>query len=524
MKGGRAVNNTRKSIIFIAVLIVAIIVLVPLGKKSGSTDGDDSVINAVAATSTPTPTATVSPTPTPTPTPKPSYLVASYYGGSIPLGKDIDKSKLEVTLYYDDGTTEKVDSYDISGRTITEVGDNKFIIIYKGLVADFTVTGKKVIGVSATPARFTYMVGNGPDERDLTVMLYYSDGSTEETSEYVVSPAVLNKTGNQELTVISHGQTTKITLWGEAVKAMKSLSVSWDASFKPITDEIIQKKDLSVVAVYSDMTTERVTSYSLVTERFSEAGENELKVTYRGLTATTKIQVEAKLATDIRAEYKGDAIYVGEAPNRDDIEVYVTFNDGRELKVSDYTLKPELIEIPGDNRIRVTYDKLGTDIYITGVAEPEPDFEYASEVELSSNFGDFTVSVAVPKRLGTDILEAKTLKKSKVKKLMRKLKVTGDYIPFTIGFASDDDEAELPLPLRVTVPEEFDIGCTYLYYSQNVRTQAVRLNVEINKEERYIEPAYFGKIGTYILVCDPLLDATDDERDEYEKKKAKESK
>lgn len=510
---GRRQAMKKREILFILGLVAALVLLIPQGKKN--VDGGSVVcINAIAATTTPTPTATLTPTATPTPTPKPSYLSADYKGGSVPIGQEIDTKQLTVTLYYDDSTTETIDSYDISGKKVTEVGENKFVIIHRGLTATFYVWGKKVIGVSASCSRFSYSVGNGPDERDLTVTLTYSDGSSELTDEYVVSPAVLTKQGSQELTVISKGQTTKLMLWGDEAKSMKSLSVSWDASYKPITDEVITKKCLSVIAVYSDYSTERVTSYELVTQRFANAGENELKVAYRGMTATTKIQVEAKVATDIRAEYKGAAVYVGEAPSRDDIEVYVKFNDGRELKVTDYTLRPEEIEYEGENKLRVTYDKLGTDIYVKGVAEPEPDFDHASSVDLDSDYGEFTVAVATPKRLGDDLLAVKTYKKSKVRKLMKKLGLTGDYIAIDIQFEDENNEAELPLPMQITVPEKFDIDCTYLFFSSNVRTQAARLSTEVDKKNKTIKPELFSKVGTYILVCDPLLDASADERDE----------
>ena len=508
----------KQGVLFIAALIIAIIFLVPAGSKDDPSS-TVTLINAVAATSSPTPSSTPTPTVTPTPTPKPSYLLADYRGDSVALGQEIDTKKLEVTLYYDDSSTEKVDSYDISGKKVTEVGDNKFVVIYRGLTATFYVTGKKVIGVSASISRFTYTVGNAPDARDLTVMLSYSDGSTEETFDYVVTPPTITKTGSQELTIVSHGQSTKLSVWGEEVKSMRSLSVSWDAGYKPITDETITKKEISVIAVYSDYSTERVTTYELVTNRFSNAGENELKVSYRGLVATTKIEVEAKVATEIRAEYKGPAVYVGESPSPDDIEVYVKFNNGRELKVNDYTMHPDAIEYAGDNKIRITYDKLGTDIYVRGVEEPEPDFDHASSVDLDSDFGEFTVAVATPKRLGDDeILDVKTYKKSKVKKLMKKLKITGSYIAFEVQFEDADYEAELPLPMRITIPDEFDLDSTYLYYSAT-RTQGARLAIERDSKTNSIQPALFSKVGTYILVCDPLIEATDDERDEALKEK-----
>ncbi|MCR5521780.1 MAG: hypothetical protein K6F44_07760, partial [Lachnospiraceae bacterium] len=138
-----------------------------------------------------------------------------------------------------------------------------------------------------------------------------------------------------------------------------------------------------------------------------------------------------------------------------------------------------------------------------------------------SDYGTFEVALAVPKRLGDDVLEATVMKKSKVKKLMKKLGITGDYIPFNVEFADDDNESELPLPLRITIPDDFDIKYTYLYYSSNVRTQAARLGIDADEKTNSIQPKLFSKVGTYILVCDPAIDMTEGERDEYIEKKEK---
>ena len=47
------------------------------------------------------------------------------------------------------------------------------------------------------------------------------------------------------------------------------------------------------------------------------------------------------------------------------------------------------------------------------------------------------------------------------------------------------------------------------------------LKINKNDEKNYIEPNLFSKVGTYILVCDPTVEMTEDEREEYLEKKNK---
>ena len=79
----------KQGALFIAALIIAIILLVPAGRKDDPSS-TGTFINAVAATSAPTSTSTPTPTVTPTPTPKPTYLLAEYKGTSSPIGQEFD--------------------------------------------------------------------------------------------------------------------------------------------------------------------------------------------------------------------------------------------------------------------------------------------------------------------------------------------------------------------------------------------------------------------------------------------------
>lgn len=526
----------KKESIFLAVVLAAV-VLVMAGSLIGGSALEGGIVTAQAAETTPTadpqkPTPSVTPTqappPTPTPitrvgatptpspkpteAPKPLFIVASYKGDSLPVGEELDKSLIEVMLYYSDNTSEQVYGYDLSDTRVTKLDTNRFVVIYKGLTSDFFVTGKKVVSINPLLTRYSYSVGNAPDSRDLTVTVTYSDGSSAVIDKYAIAPTAFTKAGSQELTVTYMGVTAKTGVYVEQAKTVKTLSVSYDTKVKPITDTSVDRGDLTVTALYTDYSTERITTYELLTEKFTGTGENTVKVAYHGVTAETKVEVEAKVAESIRAEYKGSAICVGEEIPKDDLKVYVTFNDGKERLVDDYTMLPTMITYVGENKIRITYDKAGCDVMVNGLEAAPPDFDYASGQTVEAGDYSITISTALPKKIEQDATETVFVKKSKLKKLMKRIGVTGEYIAFSYAFTNDDYESELPLPVRMTVPEEFDTDYTYLFYTPNMKTTAARINIEFNKDGD-IDTTFY-KVGTYILVYDPDLYATDEEKEE----------
>ena len=69
---------------------------------------------------------------------------------------------------------------------------------------------------------------------------------------------------------------------------------------------------------------------------------------------------------------------------------------------------------------------------------------------------------------------------------------------FDFGFVDENDELELPLPVRITIPEEYDIEHTYLYYCPNQKSIMGRISRKILNNKTF-ECTLF-KTGTYMLV------------------------
>lgn len=100
----------------------------------------------------------------------------------------------------------------------------------------------------------------------------------------------------------------------------------------------------------------------------SQAGENQIVVTYRGKTA--EVVVEGKTVEYITAEYTGEELYVGTVIPQAKIEVYAYYNDGssEKLKNKDLVFSTAKVEEEGTNVVTITYQEKVAYVYIDGKA------------------------------------------------------------------------------------------------------------------------------------------------------------
>ena len=471
-----------------------------------------------AATETPTPTQGATPTETPTPTPEPTptpmpdepsagaritYISASYTGGTVIVGDEIDTTKLNVYVYYDDGYYGPVTEYELAGKVVEKEGNNRFVVIYEGFTADFNVVGKTIKSLNAVSARRTVTVGNGLDERDITATITFSNGTVAQlTKDYTISPSVFTETGEQKVTITYRNISTEITVTVKEAKEVKTLSISYDTSKGAYTKMAIDRSLITVTAVYVDNTSERITTYTLSPERFSASGSQKLTAEYKGKSASLSLNVLDLAVTSIRAEYKGPDVYVGMDYNDSDLHVYAKYNSDLEEETTEYKVYNKRIRYIGTNTIKIYLGDFNTTVTIIGKEMGEPDFNYVSTATVTSNGFDISIDTAIPPMLEEDATELKAITKTKLKHLYRRLGTKAKtYLGFKYGFSDLDNERYLPLTVRITLPDDYEPAYTELYYSPNNKTILGCMN-KMGVDEHTLEVTIFN-VGTYMLVYDP---------------------
>jgi hypothetical protein len=105
-------------------------------------------------------------------------ISATYSGGDVAVGTDVTAlSGVTVTAYYDDGTSETVTGYTLSG-TIAE-GENTVTVTYEGETTTFVVTDVDVVNAPVVNLSFADEhenvipnIGTGGNQYDATVVDY----------------------------------------------------------------------------------------------------------------------------------------------------------------------------------------------------------------------------------------------------------------------------------------------------------------------------------------------------------------
>lgn len=499
---------TDKLIIVVCIMIVGIFFLKGMmgiggrGVRAGETTGSpvpSEIKNLV--TSTPTPTPVITQTVIATPTPAIISLDASYTGPSVEVGEEYDMKDLAVTITYDDGEQENVTDYTVSSKTVQKTGMNTIIIMYKDLSTKAYVYGRQLLQITVSPKKMEYGIGNMPECSDLKVFGVYSDGSTVEIEDgFDISPEKLEKEGTNEVTVTYKNKEAKCTVLAKKWESVLALNISYNKP-QAITNVKIDRKDLTVMAVYSDLSAEKVTTYIIERDTFVDSGKQNLTIVYGGVRKTIEIDVIDRYITGMSAEYTGGRVIVGRNYRQADMHVYLEYVDGGKEEISDYTVHTRKIRYIGDNIISIYYgDKFSTSVIIEGIELTAPDFDYISEVKLGSGKTTIRVKTAIPKYLSTDCMNIEAVKNKLVKKAFRKLKLKkSKHLTFSYEFQNADDELELPLQVRITIPDGYDMEHTYLYYLPNRKTILGRTNKEVITD-RTFECTIF-KVGTYMLVC-----------------------
>ena len=467
------------------------------------------------ATSEPSATPILTQTVVATPVPKPQRLEASYTGSTVVVGDKFDRSKLVVTVYYSNGMAENVTNYTVSSEVIKSNGSNSIIIMYEGLTAKASIYGRTLVAIYAACENDIYGVGNIPDSSEIVVNAEYSDGRKEIIEdEFEISPAVLEKEGKQEITVTYKGLEAKCYVWARKKPPVTAINVSHEG--KIYTGCEINKKDFTVIAVYEDQTTEKIHTFQLSRDVFYDSGIQPLTITYGGVSKPIDLEVTERYITGIRAEYAGSVVVVGRKFRSDNLHVYIKYVDGAEEEITDYTIHTRKVRYIGTNTFTVYYgDSFSAEVIVEGTEYIKPNFDYVSSAKTEVDGTKITVDTAIPVYMEPDSTIIEGLEKKTVRKAYRKLGLKrGKFIAFEYYFADDNNELELPLTIRVTLPEGYDIDHSFLYYCPNKKTIMGRMNRTVIDDKTF-ECTLF-KVGTYMLVNSPQLTEDEFETDETE--------
>lgn len=290
---------------------------------------------------------------------------------------------LTVRALYNDGTTETVSNYTLSGNL--NVGTNTITVTYSGKTATFTVnvTEAEVVlqSITAVFNQGSAVIYTDSSLNDLkpylTVTARYSNGTTQTVTNYTLSGTLTE--GTSTITASYGGKTATFNVTvSERSATLQSITATFNQGSAVIyTDSSLDdlKPYLTVTARYSDSTTQTVTGYTL--SGTLTAGTSTITASYGGKTATFEVVVtERATLQSITATFtQGSAVIYADS-SLNDLKPYLVvtanYSDGTTQTVTNYTLSGTLTA--GESTITASYGgKIDTfSVTVTDSSTPIP--------------------------------------------------------------------------------------------------------------------------------------------------------
>lgn len=439
------------------------------------------------------------------------HVIAQYIGDTVPVGSKINKKYITVSAMYSDGTFEDVTDYTLSSETVKKAGINTVDVVYHGATCSITIPGKAADKMYLGYIGGPITIGNKVNREELSLYVYYTDGSMVLVKDYELTNDVITSVGPQLVTAVYGNMTASTYVEGVAIRAISGLDVSYEGG-DVIQGNSVRRDLIRVTALYADGSTERISNYDIEPEVIKNLGTNTVTVSYRSQSASFKVNCIVKTLVGIEAVYNEQKVEIGKNVEKADTIVRAKYDDGTTEEVEDYEFAPARILIEGDNRVTITYRDFETEIIVMGVKSLPANYNRSSSFTIKNTKVKGTMYVALPNKLAMDVLEVKSLKPTKVKKVIGKLKdhVILDYIAFDVLLADETQDDIFPLETRIRIPNEYTMEEVHLYFTPNKKTVIGEMNIEWYTQIQFDTTLFHA--GTYILTREEV--PNEDEEDE----------
>ena len=131
---------------------------------------------------------------------------AEYNGGVVKVGTSIYDLDISVYAIYNDDVTEEIYDYTLSGEITS--AENIITISYLGKTTSIVVNAAGIESITATYNGGVVSIGTSLANLDISVYAVYSNGETEEVTDYALSGEITSETNI--ITITYSGFTTTI--------------------------------------------------------------------------------------------------------------------------------------------------------------------------------------------------------------------------------------------------------------------------------------------------------------------------
>ena len=198
------------------------------------------------------------------------------------VGEVFDSTGLIITAYYNDNTSEQVTGYALSSPDMSAYGSKTVTVTFDEKTVDFSilVVDITVIEIKTPPIKQEYLVGDALDSTGLTVLVKYTDGTSETiASGFTVSDLDSSSIGEKEITVTYKNHTATFKVLVYELQGIRITHYPEKTYYR--VGETFDPTGLVVVAMRTDNTEKEITDYTFSGFDSSKAGVKTITVSYQ---------------------------------------------------------------------------------------------------------------------------------------------------------------------------------------------------------------------------------------------------
>ena len=198
------------------------------------------------------------------------------------VGEAFDSTGLIITAYYNDNTSEQVTGYTLSSPDMSAYGSKTVTVTFDEKTVDFSilVVDITVIEIKTLPMKQEYLVGDALDSTGLTVLVKYTDGTSETiASGFTVSDLDSSSIGEKEITVTYKNHTTTFKVLVYELQGIRITHYPEKTYYR--VGETFDPTGLVVVAMRTDNTEKEITNYTVSGFDSSKTGVKTITVSYQ---------------------------------------------------------------------------------------------------------------------------------------------------------------------------------------------------------------------------------------------------
>lgn len=198
------------------------------------------------------------------------------------LGETFDSTGLIITAYYNDNTSEQVTGYTLSSPDMTTYGNKTVTVTFDEKTVDFSILVVDIseIEIKTLPTKQEYLVGDTLDSAGLTVLVKYTDGTSETiTSGFTVSELDSSSIGEKEITVTYKNHTAAFKVLVYELQGIRIAHYPEKTYYR--VGETFDPTGLVVVALRTDNTEKEIIDYTVSGFDSSKAGTKTITVSYQ---------------------------------------------------------------------------------------------------------------------------------------------------------------------------------------------------------------------------------------------------